>query len=179
MSQDHKLYGLMAEFSESEQISAAAKCAHEEGYRRMDAFTPFPVEDLPENLGYHRTWVPAIVLAAGITGAVAGYFMQWYAMAADYPLDVGGRPLNSWPQFIPITFELTVLSGALAALIAMLALNRLPQPHHPVFNAPGFERASMDRFFLCIEASDPKFDATATNQFLKRLNAVSVTEVEA
>jgi hypothetical protein len=172
------IYGLMAEFSESAALLAAARRAYETGYRRMDAFTPFPVEGLAENLGRKKSLVPLIVLLAGICGGTGGYFMEWYAMSVDYPINIGGRPLNSWPPFVPITFELTILSGALAAVIAMLALNRLPQPYHPVFNARRFERASTDKFFLCIEASDPKFDLDATRQFLETLKPDYIEEVD-
>jgi hypothetical protein len=177
VSAKQKLHGLMAEFEDHTQVVAAAKRTHEEGYRCMDAYTPFPVEDLPEALGCKATAVPLIVLIGGIVGAVGGYFMQWYAMAVDYPINVGGRPFNSWPAYIPITFELLVLCAAISAVVGMLALNHLPQPHHPVFNAPGFERASTDRFFLCIEARDPKFDASSTRHFLEGLKPKSVQEV--
>ncbi len=172
------IYGLMAEFSESSALVAAARRAYETGYRRMDAFTPFPVEGLAENLGRKKSLVPLIVLLAGICGGTGGYFMEWYAMNVDYPVNIGGRPLDSWPPFVPITFELTILSGALAAVVAMLVLNRLPQPHHPVFNASRFERASTDKFFLCIEANDPKFDLDATRQFLETLKPDCIEEVD-
>ncbi len=143
----------------------------------MDAYTPFPVADLPAALGHKQTPMPLIVLIGGIIGASGGYFLQWYATVVDYPLNIGGRPFHSWPAFVPITFEFTVLCAALFAIIGMLALNRLPQPHHPVFNVPEFERASTDRFFLCIEARDPKFDLAATRGFLKSFKPESVKEV--
>src|SRR5437764_1372652 len=136
------LFGLMAEFEEHQQVLAAAKRAYAEGYRRMDAYSPFPVKGLAEALGHEQTAVPLITLVGGITGGLGAYFMQWYSMGPLYPLNVGGRPLNSWPHFIPVTFELTILIASLAALIAMLVLNRLPEPHHPVFNVPEFRRAS-------------------------------------
>jgi hypothetical protein len=177
MSPQKKIYGLIAEFDDSERVLEAAKEAFGNGYRNMDAYTPFPVDGLAEALGRRKTVVPLIVLSAAICGAIGGYFLQWYALAVDYPINVGGRPFNSWPAYIPITFELMVLCASTSAIIAMLALNRLPQPHHPVFNAPGFERASVDRFFLCIEASDAKFDLSATRQFLERLWPKSITEV--
>jgi hypothetical protein len=179
MNVPQPIYGLMAEFSESEALLRAARHAHDAGFRKMDAFTPFPVEGLAENLGRKKSPVPLIVFLAGIAGGASGYFMEWYAMSISYPINVGGRPLNSWPPFIPIAFELTILSGALAAIIAMLTLNRLPQPHHPVFNVPRFERASTDKFFLCIEAADPKFDPDATHRFLESLKPDRITEVPA
>ena len=173
----YKLYGVVAEFTEAREVVEAAKRAYAQGYRRMDAYTPFPVEDLAEALGNKWTRVPLIVFTGGVVGAVGGYFMEWYSMAVDYPINVGGRPFNSWPAYIPITFELMVLCASIAAIVGMLALNRLPQPHHPVFNVPEFERASTDRFFLCIEARDPKFDPAATRQFLQSLHPSSVKEV--
>ena len=177
MSATDDIYGLVAEFAGTGELLAAAGRARDQGYSRMDAFTPFPVDGLAEMLGKKRSLVPFFVLSAGIAGGIGGYFMEWYAMAVDYPLNVGGRPLNSWPMYVPITFELTILAGAIAALVAMLALNRLPRPHHPVFDTPGFERASTDRFFLCIEASDPKFHRDATRHFLETLKPQRITEV--
>jgi len=177
MTVNQELYGVVAEFSDHEQLVEAAKLARERGYRCMDAYTPFPVEDLPEALGHKRTPVPLIVLLGGIAGAAGGYFMEWYSMAVDYPLNVGGRPLNSWPAYVPITFELMVLCAAISAIIGMLVLNRLPRLHHPIFNASGFERATTDRFFLCIEVRDLKFDAAGTRTFLEGLGPVRVTEV--
>ena len=173
------IYGLMAEFADHEQVVHAARQARESGYRCMDAYTPFPVEDLPEALGCKRTALPLIVLLGGIAGACGGYFMEWYSLAVDYPLNIGGRPLHSWPAYIPITFELMVLCASISAVLGMLVLNHLPQPHHPVFNVPEFERASTDRFFLCIEARDAKFDLTATRRFLESLEPESVKEVAA
>jgi hypothetical protein len=177
MSANENIYGLMAEFSNNERILTAARSAYEHGFRKMDAFTPFPVDGLSEMLGQKKSFVPLIVLICGITGGLGGYFMEWYAMAVSYPINVGGRPLNSWPMFIPITFELTILSGALAAIVGMLALNKLPEPHHPVFNAPDFDRASTDKFFLCIEVGDPKFDLAATRRFLETLDPENISEV--
>lgn len=179
MSAGPGIFGIMAGFTEAEQVVHAAQRAHVEGYRRMDAYTPFPVEDLPAALGQRKTTVPLIVLLGGLAGAGGGYFLQWFALAVDYPLNIGGRPLHSWPAFVPITFELMVLCAAISGVVGMLALNRLPQPHHPVFNVPEFERASTDRFFLCIEARDPKFDPAATRAFLESLKPESVREVAA
>jgi hypothetical protein len=173
-----RYYGLMAEFGSPADIVAAAQRAHAEGYRRMDAFTPFPVEGLAEAMDFHRTRVPLIVFLGGLAGCLLGYFMQYYFMAIYWPFNIGGRPLNSWPAFIPITFELTVLLAAISAVLGMLALNGLPQPYHPVFNAPNFALASQDRFFLCIEAGDPRFDREATRAFLTSLSPREVTDVE-
>jgi hypothetical protein len=167
----------MAEFESPGEILEATRRARQAGYRDMDAYTPYPVEGLADELGLPRTRVPFVVLVAGLTGAVVGFFMQWWTMAVDYPFNVGGRPGNSWPVFIPITFEVMVLVAAFAALLGMLFLNGLPRPHHPVFNVPQFARASQDRFFLCIEATDAHFDRERTRQFLMGLNPTEVMEV--
>jgi hypothetical protein len=172
------LYGLMAEFERPEDLVAAASRARDAGYRRMDGYTPFPVEGLAAALGFRRTQVPLIALIGGIVGCLGGFFMQYYIAVIDYPLNIGGRPLNSWPSFIVITFEMTVLAAALSAVLGMLALNGLPMPHHPVFNVPRFALASKDRFFLVIEASDPKFDVEDTRRFLKSLQPREVADVE-
>jgi hypothetical protein len=172
------IHGLIAEFETHHELLAAAALARDRGYRRMDAYSPFPVEGLPEALGRRRTRIPLLVLIGGICGGLGGYFMEWYANVVSYPINIGGRPLNSWPSFIPITFELTVLGAALSAFFGSMALNKLPQPYHPVFGALHFERASIDRFFLCIEAVDPLFDIEATRAFLEKTKAVSVSEVK-
>ncbi len=172
------IYGLMADFDEPDQLLAAAHRAYEEGYRKMDAYTPFPIEGLAEAIGFRRSMVAPIVLIGGVIGCLSGFFLQYYVAVIDYPLNIGGRPLNSWPSFIPITFELTVLFAALFAIFGMLALNRLPEPYHPVFNAPGFAMATRNRFFLCIESDDTKFDRVRTREFLQGLQAREVTEVE-
>jgi hypothetical protein len=173
-----KTAGIMAGFESHHELLEAARKTHLAGYRKIDAFSPFPVPGLAKALGRGRTPIPMLVLAGGITGGLGGYFMQWYAMAVDYPIEVGGRPLHSWPAFIPITFELTVLCAALTAIISMLALNRLPQLHHPVFNVPEFSRASTDRFFLCIDAADPLFDPVRARDFLATLRPSLIKEVE-
>jgi hypothetical protein len=173
------LYGLLAEFEDPETLVVASRRAVAEGYRKLDAYTPFPIEELHEALGIHHTKVPLLVLIGAIFGAVAGYGLQYWASTMAYPLNIGGRPLHSWPAFIPVTFETTVLFGALFGVFGMLALNKLPMPYHPVFNAPRFALATRDRFFLCIEAADPKFDGVATRRFLESFAPREVTEVEA
>jgi len=178
MQEKPRLYGLMAEFETPDELLAATKRAYRLGYRKMDAYAPFPVEGLSEALGMHHTWLSAVVLAGGILGAVGGYAMQYYAVVIYYPLNIGGRPLHSWPNFIPITFETTILAAALAAVLGMFALNNLPQPYHPVFNVPSFEQASRSRFFLAIENSDPQFDLEDTRGFLESLSPIEVSEVE-
>ena len=171
------VYGVMAEFESPGEILEATRRARQAGYRDMDAYTPYPVEGLADELGLPRTRVPFVVLVAGLTGAVVGFFMQWWTMAVDYPFNVGGRPPNSWPVYVPIAFEVMVLVASFAALFGMFFLNGLPQPHHPVFNVPRFARASQDRFFLCIETTDPKFDLEQTKLFLNNLHPISLTEV--
>ena len=177
LTAEPELYGIMAEFDDPDALLGAAQRARDAGYRRMDAYSPFPVEGLAEALDFRNTRVPEIVLAGGIVGGVGGFFMQWFATRIFYPINVGGRPLDSWPAYIPITFELTVLLAAFAALFGMLILNGLPQPYHPVFNAPDFQLASRDRFFLCVEAADPRFDRLGTTRFLLDLHPLRVEEV--
>lgn len=172
------IYGLMAEFENPEDLLTATRRAYAEGYRRMDAYTPLPVEGLAEALGFHDTRVPLIVLIGGLLGCLGGFFLQYWTMAVDYPLNVGGRPLNSWPAFIPVTFELTILVAALSAAFGLLALCGLPMPYHPVFNVRRFELASRNRFFLCIEARDPRFDLEGTRRFLEGLEPRGVYDVE-
>jgi hypothetical protein len=176
--EEPRLFGLMAEFEEHEQLLEAARRAYAEGYRRMDGYSPFPIDGLAEALGHEYSEIPLLTLFGGVIGGLGGYFMEWYAMAHLYPLNVGGRPLNSWPNFIPITFELTVLIASFSAFVSVFLLSRLPQPHHPVFNLPEFERASIDRFFLCIEAADPKFERRETRKFLENLKPCKVSEVD-
>lgn len=172
------IYGLLAEFTEPNELIAAVRQTHEAGYRHIDAYSPYPVEELSEALELRRTRLPLLVLVGGIIGGLAGYGLQYWTAGFAYPLNVGGRPFNSWPAFIPITFETTVLVAALFAVLGMLALNGLPMPYHPVFNVPRFALASRDRFFLCIEATDPQFDREGTRRFLERLVPRTVSEVD-
>jgi hypothetical protein len=167
----------MGEFETPEQLIHAVKHVRAEGYRRLDAYVPFPVEGLSEALGLRHSHVPTLTLIGGLIGGVGGFFFQDWAAAIAYPMNIGGRPLNSWPAFIPVTFELTVLGAALSAVFGMLALNRLPEPHHPVFNVRRFSHASADRFFLCIEARDRKFRLEETARLLQSLKARHVDEV--
>jgi hypothetical protein len=173
-----ELYGLMAEFENPNELLAAARRAHEEGYRRMDAYTPYPIHELTEALGIRPTKLPFVVLVGGLIGGASALLVMWFSATIHYPLNVGGRPLASWPMFVPIAFEVTVLFAALSAVFGMLGLNGLPMPYHPVFNAPRFALASRDRFFLCIEAKDPKFALDATSRFLANQGARIVSEVE-
>lgn len=178
METKHPLYGLMAEFDNPTDLVAAARRTYEEGYRKINGYSPFPIEELSEAIGFTHTRLPLIVLIGGIVGCLGGYLMQYYLEAIDYPINVGGRPFHSWPSFIPITFETTVLCAAIATVLGMLALNGLPQPYHPVFNVPTFALATKDKFFLAIEAKDPKFDYEMTKSFLQSLEPREVFDVE-
>jgi hypothetical protein len=171
------IYGVMGEFSTPQELIHAVEKVREAGYRRVNAYSPFPVEGLSEALGLKRNMVPFITLLGGLVGGVGGFGLQYWAAAITYPMNIGGRPLNSWPAFIPVTFELTVLGAALSAVFGMLALNKLPQPHHPVFNVPRFTHASSDRFFVCIEARDPKFQLAEATRLLEQVHAHHITEV--
>jgi ActD protein len=170
MKTKNLLYGFLAEFSDPETLKQCIRRARQEGFSRIDAYTPFPVEGMTEELGEKHSIVPLIVLIGGIAGGLGGAFMQWYSSVIDYPLNIGGRPFNSWPSFVVIVFELTVLVGGLSGVLGMLALNGLPKPHHPLFNEPRFDRATQDGFFFCIEAADPKFDTQTTWRFLEGLH---------
>lgn len=172
-------YGLLGEFDTPKQLMDAARKVRDAGYRQIDAYAPFPIEGLSQALGLGRKedLVPLLTLIGGLGGGLGGFFFQLWVSASSYPQNIGGRPLNSWPAFIPVTFEMTVLGASIVAVLGMLALNKLPQPHHPLFNAPRFKHASTDKFFLCIEAHDPKFHLEETARFLQSVNAQHVTEV--
>ena len=178
MTRRPPIYGLLAEFNDPNELVSAVRGARAAGYRRLDAYTPFPIEELAEAMGMHHNHLSLIVLVGGIVGACAGLGLQYWTSVIDYPINVAGRPFFSLPSFIPITFECTVLLAALSAVLGMLALNGLPMPYHPVFNVPRFALATRDRFFLCIEATDPQFDRDATRRFLERFVPRSVSEVE-
>jgi len=171
------IYGLTAEFGSAPELLAAAKAAADAGYRHMDAYTPFPVEGLAEAMKKPRSWIPLAFLLGGLTGGCGGYFLEYYAAVISYPINIGGRPLHSWPAFIPVTFELTILLSALTGFVALLVSMRLPRPHHPIFNTPGFEAVTEDKFFLCLEATDPRFRVQESSEFLHSLNPLKVVEV--
>jgi len=173
-----QLFGVMGEFSTPEDLVAATKKVRETGYKHVEAYTPFPVEGLSEAVGFKWTAVPLLTLIGGIGGGLTGFGLQYWVAAITYPMNIGGRPLNSWPAFIPVTFELTVLGASIFAVVSMLALNKLPQPYHPVFNVDRFAQASTDKFFLCIEARDPKFNLTEASKLLQSLRAEHVNEVK-
>jgi hypothetical protein len=170
-------FGLLAEFIEPDELVAAAARTHAAGYRDVEAYSPMPVEGLSEAVGFPRSRMPLVVLIGGVIGCLSGYAMQYFMTVVDYPLNVGGRPLNSWPSFVPVIFEMTVLFAALFAVLGMLAMNGLPRPHHPLFGVPQFDRATQDRFFLCIRRSDPQFHEQTTRDFLQQLGAKEVIDV--
>ena len=172
-----KLYGVMAEFATPDDLLRAAEHAYREGYRQMDGYSPMPVHGLAEAMGVRRTRVPLVVLIGGLCGAAFGYGLQYFMAALSYVHNVGGRPVHSWPAFVPVTFETTVLFASLSAVIGMIVMNGLPKPYHPVFNNPRFAAASSDRFFLCLEARDERFDRNRTFEFVQTLGALEVTEV--
>lgn len=173
-----QLYGLLAEFDQPQPLLDAARAANEAGYSKLEAYTPFPVDELNSALGRKDSKFPFIVFLGGLAGGIIGFGMQYISMVYLYPYQIGGKPFNSWPAFIPITFELTILIAAFTAVFGMLFLNGLPEPYHPVFNAPEFLRASLDKFFLCIEADDPKFDLATTEKFLQSLNPTNIVSVD-
>jgi len=172
------LYGLVAEFAEADELLAAAEKVFGEGYRKIDAYSPFPIHGLSDAIGFKDNRVPWTVFICGLIGAATGVALQYFVSVMEYPLNIGGRPLFSWPSFVPVTFECTILLSAFGAVFGMILMNGLPKPYHSIFNAPGFERATQDRFFLCIESEDPLFDRTETEKFLLTLHPERVSEVE-
>ena len=172
------LYGVMAEFDNPSDLVAAARKVYSLGYRRINGYSPYPIEELSEAIGFTHTSLPLIVFIGGLLGGIGGFLMQYWIEVIDYPINVGGKPFNSWPAFIPIMFECTVLAAAFSAVLGMLVLNKLPQPYHPVFNVPNFAMATRDRFFLAVEANDPKFVHADVVALLKSLDALEVNDVE-
>ena len=177
MAKRDPIYGLMAEFDSAQALLDAARKTHQAGYKKIDAYSPFPIEGLAEEVGFHHDEVPWVVLIGGLVGGASGYLMQWWMSAVDYPLNIGGKPPHSWPAFIVITFEMTILFSGLSAVFGMLALNGLPMPYHPVFNVPRFAFASKDRFFLIVFSSDKKYNPLETRRFLESLDPRSLSEV--
>lgn len=170
-------YGLIAMFDRAEALLAAAREARAAGYRRLDAFSPFPLEGLAEAIGFKSDRLPWVILICALAGGVLGYLLQWYSAVIDYPFNSGGKPYHSWPPFLVVTFELTILGGALGGFIGMLVLNGLPRLYHPLFNSECFQLASRDRFFLLIQADDPHYEPERTRQFLEDLKPVHIEEV--
>ncbi len=177
MAKRDPIYGLMAEFDSAQALVDAAKKTHEAGYKKIDAYSPFPIEGLAEEIGMHFDEIPLTVLIGGIIGGCTGYLMQYWMSAVDYPLNIGGKPPHSWPAFIVITFEMTILFAGISAVLGMLAFNGLPMPYHPVFNVPRFAFASKDRFFLIVFSSDKKYNPVETRRFLETLDPRSISEV--
>jgi hypothetical protein len=171
------IYGMMAEFDSAQALMDAAKRTHQAGYQKLDAYSPFPIEGLAEEIGFRHNFVPLVVLIGGIIGGTTGYLMQYWMSVIDYPLNIGGKPYHSWPSFIIITFEMTILFAGISAVLGQLALNGLPMPYHPVFNVPRFAMASKDRFFLIVFASDPKYDPATVRTLFEGMAARSISEV--
>ena len=171
------LYGVIGEFADAQSLLDAANAAREKGYTETDAFSPFPIHGLAEAVGFHKSHLSTVVLIMGLLGGIGGFAMQWYASVISYPINIGGKPLNSWPAWIPITFECAILMAALGAVFGMLALNGLPMPYHPVFNVRRFDQASRDKFFLVIQTRDPKFDLDEVRDFFDTLNPREITDV--
>ncbi len=173
------VYGLMAEFDSAQALVDAAHKTHKAGYKKIDAYSPFPVEGLADAIGFHKDGVPFVVLIGGILGGLSGYLLQYWVATITYPINVGGRPYHSWPSFIIVTFEMTILFAGLSAVFGMLALNGLPMPYHPVFNVPEFSKASENKFFLIVFSSDANYDAVGTREFLEGLAPRAISEVPA
>jgi Protein of unknown function (DUF3341) len=171
------IYGLMAEFDTPTHLVEAARETLAAGYKKIDAYSPFPIEELAEAIGFHKNNVPLVVLIGGLLGGLSGYLMQYWIAAVSYPVNVGGKPYHSWPAFIVVTFEMTILFAGISAVFGMLALNGLPMPYHPVFHVPRFAFATKDRFFLIIFSSDARYDAAGTRSFLEGLHPRSISEV--
>lgn len=176
-TRNNDLYGLLVEFPSAEALVEGARQVTEAGYRRFESYSPFPVHGLTDAMGYRTTKVPTLVLIGGIIGCVVGFSFQYWVSVIELPLNIGGRPLNSWPSFMPVTFEMTILIASLFAVLGMLALNGLPRPHHPLFAIPQFARATKDGFFLCIQARDRQFDEKETRAFLEGLEVKEVIDV--
>jgi hypothetical protein len=174
---ESSVYGLMAEFDSPQELVEAAHKTHDAGYKKIDAFSPFPVEGLADAIGFRKNMVPFVVLVGGILGGLSGYLLQYYVAVITYPVNIGGRPYHSWPSFIIVTFEMTILFAGLSAAFGMLALNGLPMPYHPVFNVAEFTKASENKFFLIVFSSDPKYDGARTREFLKGLAPRAISEV--
>lgn len=172
-----QVYGLMAEFDDTERVLDSAHRSYAEGYRKMDAFSPMPIEGLAEAIGFTKNALPMVVFLGGVIGMFGGFALQYFSAVLDYPMNIGGRPMNSWVAFLPITFETTVLCASLSAVFGMIALNGLPKPYHPVFNVDSFKMASSSHFFLCVQSDDPKFDLVETRRFLEGLSPLAVHEV--
>jgi hypothetical protein len=170
-------FGLMAEFDNATALVAAARRTREAGYTKIDAYAPYPIEELNDAMRLPRNRVPLVVLLGGLTGLLAGYGLEYWSSVIAYPLNIGGRPFHSIPSFIVPAYETTILFASLGAVVGMIVLNGLPMPYHPVFNVPAFEAASSDGFFLTIETADPKFDAQATREFLQGLHPVGVSDI--
>jgi hypothetical protein len=171
------IYGILAEFDSSTDLVYAAKAAYAAGYRKMDAYSPFPIEEASEAIGFHKSRVPLIVLLGGLLGGLSGFGLQYWINVISYPLNIGGKPYDSWPAFIVPTFEMTILFAGLSGVFGMFALNGLPMPYHPLFNVDRFSAVTRDKFFLCVEAADPKFDLVDTQRFMQSLKPLSISEV--
>lgn len=174
-----RTWGLMAEFASADDLLAAARRVHAAGFRRAEAYSPFHVDGLAEALGFHRNRVPMFTFVGGLLGGLGGFFLQWYSAVVDYPVNIGGRPLDSWPLFVPVTFEMAVLGGAFAAVISMFAANGLPRLRHPLFSVPEFDLATRNRFFLCLRCDDPAFEDRRARELLDDLQPMRCVEVPA